>query len=199
MLHYFFMGRDRSLSFTVHEAPERPADRIARAEALTFVRDGFTWPAFLWGPGWLLEQKIWTGLLAYAGVIAALSAAWWIFDAPWQILALVLLAVHLLIGSEADELARAQLTARGWTLIGQVTGTSALDCERRFFDRWLGSVPINSPGELGGQIRSATNSGTSAVAVAVPAQATAAGTLPQAPKRFQVLGNLLAPRHRDKS
>ena len=76
MLPYLLMGREKSLSYTVHEPPQRPADRVARAEALEFVRDGFSWQAFFFAPAWLFERKIWTGLLVYMAAIAALAAAW---------------------------------------------------------------------------------------------------------------------------
>ena len=42
------------LTFTVHEPPNPPADRIDRAESLVFIKDGFSWIAALFAPLWLL-------------------------------------------------------------------------------------------------------------------------------------------------
>ena len=47
------------LTFTVHEPPDPPADRIDRAERLAFVRDGFSWSAALFTPVWLLAHRLW--------------------------------------------------------------------------------------------------------------------------------------------
>ena len=38
------------LTFTVHEPPNPPADRIERADKLVFVKDGFSWMAALFAP-----------------------------------------------------------------------------------------------------------------------------------------------------
>ena len=35
------------LTFTVHEPPNPPADRVDRAESLVFIKDGFSWAAAL--------------------------------------------------------------------------------------------------------------------------------------------------------
>jgi hypothetical protein len=52
-------------TFTVHEAPDPPADRIDRAAGLAFVRDGFSWSAALFTPIWLLAYRLWWPLLGY--------------------------------------------------------------------------------------------------------------------------------------
>ena len=101
------------LTFTVHEQPNPPADRIDRAERLTFVRDGFSWTAALFAPVWLLAHRLWwpfLGYLAAEGVI---------------------------------ELVRqSELLHPGWTTLGSVSGRNAEDCERRFYDTWLPSQPV---------------------------------------------------------
>ena len=186
MLPYLLMGRERSLSCTVHEPPTKPADRIARAEQMQFVRDGFSWRAFFLAPAWFADCKIWLGLAGYLGVVVLLTSAWWLFDLPWQILALLILALHALVGSEADELARAQLAARGWTTVGHVTGSSALDCERRFFDSWLPQAPMRLEEPV-----------TAKAPPQVPRPEPAATK--SSPLGQRILGNLLAPRHRSPS
>ena len=46
------------LTFTVHEPPSPPPDRLERAESLVFVKDGFSWTAALFGPVWLLVHQL---------------------------------------------------------------------------------------------------------------------------------------------
>ena len=82
---------------------------------------------------------------------------------------------------------RAQLGAQGWTMIGQVTGTSLLDCERRFLDNWLHSVPLTSA--------RATQGSVPDVHRAVPPPAATAEE-PRADGWKRVLGSVLAPGRR---
>jgi Protein of unknown function (DUF2628) len=129
-------------TYTIHEQPEPLADRVERAEGLVFVRDGFSWAAALFAPFWFLRHRLWWPLIAYVAVSAAFEIAQEMasFDARW--LGLAGVALNLLIGFEADTLRRWGLERRGWRMIGTVTGVSAVDCERRFFDGWLPSQPI---------------------------------------------------------
>ena len=53
------------LTFTVHEPPNPPADRIERADKLVFVKDGFSWMAALFAPLWMLVHRLWWALLGY--------------------------------------------------------------------------------------------------------------------------------------
>ncbi len=142
MIGYFLFGRERRNSYSVHEQSNPSADRIDRAEALEFVKDGFVFQAFVLPPIWLAARGIWLGVLAYAAAAAIIGAVAYAFDLVVFWPALALLAVHLIIGAEADELRRSHLEAQGWTTVGHVTGTGALDCERRFYDHWLPAAPM---------------------------------------------------------
>ena len=55
------------------------------------------------------------------------------------------LALNLMIGFEADTLRRWALERRGWRTLGSVTGKTAAECERRFFESWLPTQPIIAP------------------------------------------------------
>ena len=144
-------------TYTIHEQPEPVADRIDRAERLVFVKDGFSWAAALFAPIWLIAHRLWWPLVGYVAISAAFEIAENIgsFDQRW--LGLIGLALHLLIGFEADTLRRWGLERRGWRMVGTVTGASAAECERRFFDTWLPTQPILAagppPGEGGGRWR----------------------------------------------
>src|SRR5262245_10693086 len=102
-------GKASMRSYTVHEPPHPPADRIDRGESLVFVKDGFGWSAALFAPIWLLVHRLWWPLLGYV-VLSGLSEGVQLL-APslggWMTLAIV--ALHLLVGFEAG-------TLRGWGL-----------------------------------------------------------------------------------
>jgi hypothetical protein len=132
-------------TFTVHEPPNPSADRVDRAERLVFVRDGFSWVAALFAPIWLLAHRLWWALLGFiiiAGGLQLLKLAA-PFDQRW--IGLALFALNLLVGLEADTLRRWALDRRGWRVLGSVTGKSAAECERRFFELWLPAQPIIAP------------------------------------------------------
>jgi Protein of unknown function (DUF2628) len=142
MLFQILFGLGRMQTYTVHEGPTPASDRVARAEALRFIKDGFAFPAFVAGPIWLLANKLWLGAIGYVAVAALILAAHeWLGLAMLPAIAAGI-GLHLLIGFEADTIERANLEQQGWSSIGSVCGTSSLDCERRFIETWLPGQPI---------------------------------------------------------
>ena len=133
------------LTFTVHEPPSPPADRLERAESLVFIKDGFSWAAALFGPVWLLVHRLWWALLGYVVICAGMEAVRWAvgLDAGWVTVGALGLA--LLIGLEASTLRRWKLDGQGWRMIGSVSGRNAPECERRFFEEWLPKQPAVPP------------------------------------------------------
>jgi hypothetical protein len=138
-------------TFTVHEPPYAPADRVDRAESLVFIKEGFSWAAALFGPFWLLAYRLWWPLLAYVlayGAIEAVRLAR-LIDQRW--IGLGLLALNLLLAFEGDSLRRWALARRGWRLLGTANGRHRVECERRFFDAWLPTQPVlQAPPPQGG-------------------------------------------------
>lgn len=127
--------------YTVYEPPDPPADRLDRAEAHAFVKEGFTWMAFLLTPLWLLANRMWLILATYVLGLGALQLGLAWIGAEEQLRSLLVLAAHLLIGFEADTLKRWTLERKGWRMIGSVAGRNWLECERRFFEAWLPEEP----------------------------------------------------------
>jgi hypothetical protein len=121
--------------YTVHEPPRRDDDPLAHTERFVFVRDGFSWPAFLFAPLWMVRHRLWLALILYLLVVFALSAATRVFGAGGWMLAISLL-VALLVGFEASTLRRYGLTRRRWNTVGVVVGDDLEAAERRFFDSW---------------------------------------------------------------
>jgi hypothetical protein len=132
-------------TFTVHEPPSPPADRLDRAESLVFVKDGFSWLAALFAPIWLIVHRLWWPLLGYLVLSSLLELMRWstVVDSDWVTLAGV--ALHVLIGFEADTLRRWSLDRKGWRVLGSVSGRTTAECERRFFEQWLPAQPAIAP------------------------------------------------------
>jgi len=60
--------------YTVHEPPLRKgADEAASADRVMFVRDGFSFWAFLFGPVWMFWRGLWLVLLLYVVATVALQ------------------------------------------------------------------------------------------------------------------------------
>lgn len=125
-------------SYTVYEPPNPPADRLKRAERLVFVYEGFSWMAALFGPLWMLVHRMWLALILYIIVATGIEFALVSADASAQWITVATIALHLVVGFEAGTLRRWALERRGWRMLGAVTGKSRIDCERRFFQAWLG-------------------------------------------------------------
>ncbi len=143
-------GRNRGavITYTVYEQPNAPADRLDRAQALEFVREGFRWTAALVTPLWLIAKRLWLVLVFYLAALGLLQAAAWSLELDQRSMSYVVIALHLIIGFEADTLQRWTLERRGWTLVGSVNGRNAEDCERRFFEAWLPGQPFVHPSAL---------------------------------------------------
>lgn len=136
-----FRTRKSMTAYTVHEPPAPPADRIDHAEAMVFVKDGFTWSAFLFGPLWLLANRLWlaaAGYVALLGLIYLVLAALGLADALFSIM---MFALNVILGFEAHWLRTTKLDADGWTSLGSIAGRGIEDSERRFFEGWLKSEP----------------------------------------------------------
>ena len=122
--------------YTVHEPPQRFA-AAPDAERFTFVRDGFSFWAFLFGPLWMLRHRMWLVLIGYVAILGCLEAVVSLFGGSVAIAGLISFLISLLVGLEAGTLRRFTLNRRGWNNIGVVSGDDLEDAERRFFDAWV--------------------------------------------------------------
>ncbi|MCB1521236.1 MAG: DUF2628 domain-containing protein [Hyphomicrobiaceae bacterium] len=172
-----FQAPGRMTAYTVHEPPNPAMDRIDRADAMVFLKDAFSWSAFLLGPIWLLANRLWLALVGYvAGAVAVGGALQAIGADPGATVA-ALFGINAVIGYEAHLLRAAKLTSSGWSMLGTITGTSIAECERRFFEQWLPAQPVLRTATAGGP---AANAGipdaprVEAAAYGSPAAPTAA-------------------------
>ncbi|XWN32133.1 MAG: DUF2628 domain-containing protein [Devosia sp.] len=135
--------------FTVHENPKW--DEKKRLERTRFVRDGFAWLAFLFGPLWLLYHRMWLVFVGLMVVSLALVMAMATFvdesAGPFAIFAL-----QFWIGFEGRSLRRWSLARKGWTLMAVVEAKRKINAERRYFTAYFDGTLDGGPitGTLGG-------------------------------------------------
>ena len=123
--------------YMVFEPPPRDDDALAHAERIAFVRDRFSWAAFLFGPLWLLWRRLWLALVIYVVGVVALDIGLGVLGAGREARTLAAALVGLLLGFEAATLRRRSLVRRGWRERGIVIGDDREAAERRFFDRYV--------------------------------------------------------------
>ena len=123
--------------YTVFEPPLRDRDVTVEPERFVFVRDGFSFWAFVLAPVWMLVHRLWLVLVIYLVVAAALQAGLWIVGATTGATVLVGFLLSLLVGLEATSLRRWTYGRRGWRNIGLVVADDVETAERRFYDSWI--------------------------------------------------------------
>jgi hypothetical protein len=116
--------------------PTDASDPIDIAERASFHREGFCWPALLFGPAWLLARGLWRPLGAWClgalvvalalrqGVLPGSGAAW-----------LYILGA-ILLGLEGRDFVAAATERKGFRLVDIVAGSDDATAERAFFARW---------------------------------------------------------------
>jgi len=161
--------------YTVHQPPLDSGAAAAKPHRFVFVRDGFSWWAFLLTPFWMLRHRLWLALAIYLLVSAAVDVGLRALGASLFALVCAGLLISLLAGLEAGTLRRFKLARRHWRNIGVVTGDDLEDAERRFFDAWIRQAPApRRPSPTG-----APASGSGAPAAPPPAPSSVIGLFPE--------------------
>jgi Protein of unknown function (DUF2628) len=122
--------------YMVFEPPRAGGDSVRRAERMRFVRDRFTWSAFLFAPFWMLRHRLWLAFVGYLVAVIVVPPALWLAGGRSGALLLALFMIHLLVGIEAATLRRRRLLRRGWRDLGIVIGDDLEAAEHRFFDTY---------------------------------------------------------------
>ena len=127
--------------FTVH-MPFAGTGDSAAAEKSVFVRDGFHFWAFVFGPLWLLVHRLWLATVIYLIVLAGLEVALSVLHVPTDIRLLVMVLIGLLMGFEAASVWRWSFSRGRWHEVGLVVANDRESAERRFFDAWVARQPV---------------------------------------------------------
>jgi len=123
--------------YSVYEPPSQAPDLAERAERLAFVKEGFSWIAFLVPLLWLIYYRMWVEFLLLALVYMALQLAFGTEAQGQALVGWVSLAIGVLFAFEANDLRAASLERRGYRLVGVASGRDRTDAERSFFSTWL--------------------------------------------------------------
>jgi hypothetical protein len=131
--------------YTVYQPPLRAADAFPDPEAFVFVRDGFSFWAFLLAALWMLWHRMWVVLLLYVAVAVGAEMALFYAGIPVAVISIIGLVASLLLGIEAATLRRFTLAREGWRDVGIVSGHDQQDAEQRFFEAWVHAAAGNKP------------------------------------------------------
>jgi len=126
--------------YTVHAPPLRGEEALPDPERFVFVRDGFSFWAFVLTPFWMLWRGLWIVFILYLVAMLVVQIGLYVIHATQPVQAAAGILFSLLIGFEAATLRRWTLNLRGWTQLGVVSGDHLETAERRFFDSWLKQV-----------------------------------------------------------
>jgi Protein of unknown function (DUF2628) len=132
-------------TYTVHEPPMEADEGSSDPVRFVFVRDGFSFWAFLLTGLWMAWHRLWLVLIGYMAVATTLAGvAYWVGSSASVTFGIAAL-LSLLVGFEAATLRRFTLTRRGWKTAGIVVGDDVEAAERRFFDIWVRGDSNSSP------------------------------------------------------
>ena len=123
--------------YTVHAPPAKADQPAPDPERFVFVRDGFSFWAFLLGPLWMLWHGLWLVFACYLVLAAALHFVLRAAGVPSALVFAAGALLALLVGFEAATLRRLTLARRRWKNVGIVVGEDPEAAERRFFDAWM--------------------------------------------------------------
>jgi hypothetical protein len=116
--------------YTIH-APPAPDGIAVDPSALVFVKDGFSWPALLIPPVWLVWHRLWLTLLIWVVAVIVLSILAGFAGSDASTAVMILFGFWFAL--EANGFRRWTLERRGYALIAVVEGRTVVEAERRFF------------------------------------------------------------------
>ena len=121
--------------YTVH-APGAGGADLRSTDRFVFVRDGFHFWAFLFGPLWLIAHRLWLVLIGWIIAVIALDLVLAKIGVGSAAILFAEIIVALLMGFEAASLERWTLSFHRWRQLDVVVADDEEAAERRFFDRW---------------------------------------------------------------
>src|SRR5690242_9638738 len=125
--------RRRSVKTYLVFEPQADGRTPEEAERVVFLLEKFSWPALIFGPLWLLWNRLWLAFafwLAAVGLIAAAIAA---LHLATFAATLALSVPSLILAFEATLLRQQKLLAGGFREAGVVLAEDIESAERRFF------------------------------------------------------------------
>lgn len=100
-------------------------------EDYAFVKDGFSWPALIVPPLFIIWHRLWLSLVWYA--VFVLVVAWTGRLAGDGVAVAVAVLGSVLFALEGNNIRRMSLEQRGWQEVGASFGSNLDEAEARFF------------------------------------------------------------------
>jgi hypothetical protein len=131
--------------YTVHMRPDSPlpdggsvdggsVDGGAVDGGVALVREGFSWPAFLFGPVWALALGLWVVAAALLAAGAVFGLAFELGGADFPMRAAIAVGFQALVGFTANDFQRWSLARRGFAEADLVAAPDLAAAERRYFE-----------------------------------------------------------------
>jgi len=123
----------REKLFTVHYPEEAARSLTGLGEQAVLVKEGFSWPAFLLAPAWLVFKRMWIVLTLFVAAALAIGALSYAGRISEDVATLLSIGLQLLLGFEGNDLYRWTLERRRYRERAVVSADNAVAAERRFF------------------------------------------------------------------
>jgi hypothetical protein len=123
--------------YAVYAPPPKRGHSAPDPERFVFVRDRFSFWAFVLAPLWMLRHRLWLAFVLYLIVFVALEIGLGAIGASRAMMLTAAALLSLLVGLEGATLRRRALARRGWSNVGIVLGDDLEAAERRFYDSWV--------------------------------------------------------------
>jgi hypothetical protein len=120
--------------YTIHVDRADP-EHVHALERMVLIPEKFNIWAFVFGPIWLLANRLWLAFFAWLVFLALLGFAGVLFGLPAVALSFIHYSVSLLLGLEANDMRRKRLERRGIVQVDVSSGRNAEEAERRFLTR----------------------------------------------------------------
>jgi hypothetical protein len=120
-------------AYAVFEPPIRARTPGEHTDRFIFFRERFSLAAFLFGPLWMIWQRLWRVLIIYLAAVSLIEFGLRSLGIPIVARTAVFALLQLLVAIEAANLRRWTLLHRGWRDRGIVFGDDLELAEQRFF------------------------------------------------------------------
>ncbi len=117
--------------YTVHVRAS-DFDSPTALERAVYVREGFSWAAFLLTPLWCIFRRCWLALVVWLGVGGSILLAGRYFAIAPEAIAAALVIMPIFFALEAAQFRRRSLERRGYRFADTVSGHGRDEAETRF-------------------------------------------------------------------
>ena len=111
---------------------QQRSEDLPSGDEAVFVRQSFSWSAFLFGPFWLARYRLWLAVLMWILAYLILTVVGFRYLTPsatfW-----IIVALQGLLGFEASRLIEARLAAQGYRLTDVIAAANRDEAEVTYF------------------------------------------------------------------